>query len=135
VKHFARPVAMRPAMAECQRSIACENKQAAKVESDRLFHPDQIRSAEAKPDCRRAGRRYVSCMDSSHIRPEQALRLRRAIRRPLQYVGRLRQRMELLGFPPDDRLYLSVCRAFDALQELHVRAHYCSCTSGVARAR
>jgi hypothetical protein len=41
--------------------------------------------------------------------------------------------MELLGFPPDDPLYIAASRAHDALQELHVRAHYCTCTSGVGR--
>jgi len=50
-------------------------------------------------------------------------------------MGKLRQRMEALGFPPDDRLYRSVCRTFDALHELHVLAHYRSCTSGVGIAR
>jgi hypothetical protein len=70
-------------------------------------------------------------MDSSHIKPEQAIELCRLVRRSLSFVGRLRRRMELLGFPPDDPLYRSTSDAHDALQELHVRAHYCSCTSGV----
>ncbi|CAN5697219.1 hypothetical protein BH09PLA1_BH09PLA1_22570 [soil metagenome] len=70
-------------------------------------------------------------MDSSQIKPEQALRLCASVRRSLAYLGRLRRRMELLGFPPDDPLYCSAAKAHDALQELHVRAHYCSCPSGV----
>jgi hypothetical protein len=41
--------------------------------------------------------------------------------------------MELLGFPPTDPLYQAASRAHDALQELHVRAHYCSCASGVGK--
>lgn len=72
-------------------------------------------------------------MDSSHIKPEQAQRLCEQIRRSLAHVGRLRRRMEVLGFPPTDPLYISASRAHDALQELHVRAHYCSCTSGVCK--
>ena len=72
-------------------------------------------------------------MDSSDLTPEQADRLGAAIRRYLDYVGRVRRRMEQLGFPPDDSLYRAASRAHDALQELHVRAHYCSCTSGVAK--
>jgi hypothetical protein len=70
-------------------------------------------------------------MDSSHIKPEQAMRLCQTLRRSLAHLGRLRRRMELLGFPPDDPLYRSTSKAHDALQELHVRAHYCSCPSGV----
>jgi hypothetical protein len=41
--------------------------------------------------------------------------------------------MEQQGFPPDDELYRACSRAWDAMQELHVRAHYASCTSGVGR--
>ena len=72
-------------------------------------------------------------MNWMQIKPEQGQRLCDSIRRPLAYVGRLRRRMELLGFPPDDPLYVAASRAHDALQELHVRAHYCSCESGVSR--
>ncbi|MBC8105803.1 MAG: hypothetical protein H7Z14_04365 [Anaerolineae bacterium] len=70
-------------------------------------------------------------MDSSHIKPKQAMKLCQAVRRSLAYVGRLRRRMELLGFPPDDVLYRAASKAHDGLQELHVRAHYCSVPSGV----
>ncbi len=72
-------------------------------------------------------------VDSSHIKPDQAAKLCRTLRRSLDFLGRLRRRMEVLGFPPDDPLYRSASRAHDALQELHVRAHYCCCTSGVAK--
>jgi hypothetical protein len=72
-------------------------------------------------------------MDSSDLKPQQAARLCAALRRSLDYVGRVRRRMEQLGFPPDDSLYRAASRAHDALQEFHVRAHYCSCTSGVAK--
>jgi hypothetical protein len=72
-------------------------------------------------------------VDSSGIQPQQAARLREALRRQLRYIGGLRRRMEVLGFPPDDPLYRSTCRSHDALQELHVLAHYCACTSGVGK--
>ena len=72
-------------------------------------------------------------MDSTQIKPYQAAKLCQSIRRPLHFIGRLRRRMDMLGFPPDDKLYLSVCRTLDALQELHVLSHYCSCPSGVGR--
>jgi len=70
-------------------------------------------------------------MTSADIKPQQAIRLCASVRRSLAYLGRLRRRMELLGFPPDDPLYRSTSAAHDALQELHVRAHYCSVPSGV----
>lgn len=70
-------------------------------------------------------------MDSSHLTPAQAARLRDAVRRHLDYIGRLRRRMEIVGFPPDDRAYRAASAAHDALQELHVLAHYRACTSGV----
>ena len=41
--------------------------------------------------------------------------------------------MERLGFPHTDPLYMETCRAFNALQGLHMAAHYASCKSGVAR--
>ena len=73
-------------------------------------------------------------MDSTDLTPEQAARLRAAIARQLAYLGKLRQRMERVGFPPNDSLYRAVARAFDAMQEVHVRAHYAACTSGVGKA-
>jgi hypothetical protein len=73
-------------------------------------------------------------VDSSHINPEQAARMRDSVARSLRYLGKVRRRMEVLGFPPGDSLYQSVSRSHDVLQELHVRCHYCACTTGVAKA-
>lgn len=69
------------------------------------------------------------------IKPQQAQRLCEAIRPSLAYVVRLRRRMEQLGFPPDDVLYRAAARAHDAMQELHVRAHYCACPLRTSRPR
>jgi hypothetical protein len=74
---------------------------------------------------------YDAAVDSRSITPEQAQKLQRTIRAQLAYLGRLRRRMEMLGFPPTDTLYRAVSRAHDAMQEVHVRAHYCACRSGV----
>jgi len=74
-------------------------------------------------------------MDSTHITPAQANRLREILGRNLRFVARLSQRMERLGFPADDPLYVATSKAQRALQELHVRAHYCSCTSGVGKVK
>lgn len=70
-------------------------------------------------------------MDSSRIQHHAARQLCSQLRRPLGYLGRLRRRMEVLGFPPTDPLYLDTRRAQEALQDLHVRAHYLSCPQGV----
>ena len=72
-------------------------------------------------------------MDSSQIKPEQAMRLCASLRGSMAYLLKLRQRMEELGFPPDDPLYRATTHAQQAIQDLHVRAHYCSCTSGVGK--
>jgi hypothetical protein len=73
-------------------------------------------------------------MDSTTLSRSQAARLWEQVGRRLRYVGALRRRMELVGFPPDDPMYRATAKAFDGLQELSVRAHYASCASGVGRA-
>ena len=35
--------------------------------------------------------------------------------------------MEKVGFPHDDKLYLMVCKAYDAVRALHGETHYLSC--------
>jgi hypothetical protein len=72
----------------------------------------------------------VTCAE---IRPEQAARLKDALGRRLNYLNRLVARMNRLGFPPDDRLMAAAQRARNALQDLHVEAHYLSCRHGVGR--
>jgi hypothetical protein len=67
------------------------------------------------------------------ITPAQATRLRLIVAADLRFVGRLCERMRMLGFPPADPLYTAAIRAHHSLQELHVQAHYCSCTSGVGK--
>ena len=67
------------------------------------------------------------------VAPARAVHAR--LRRQLSYLGALRRRMELRGFPPDDALYADAADAFNALHALCVRLHYLSCTSGVGTAR
>jgi len=73
-------------------------------------------------------------MNSNHLTPAQANKLREILGRNLRFLARLCVRMERLGFPANDPLYVAASKAQRALQELHVRAHYCSCTSGVGKA-
>ncbi len=72
-------------------------------------------------------------MDSRSLTPRQAADLRDRLARDLRYMGRLCSRMQSLGFPPTDPLFAAATRARNSLQELHVVAHYCACTTGVAR--
>ena len=65
------------------------------------------------------------------LTPEQAQRLFKLVGVRLRWLGHVRRRMELKGFEPADPLYVATCKAYDALHELHVRAHYAGCESGV----
>jgi hypothetical protein len=70
---------------------------------------------------------------SEDIRPEHAAMVQRSVARHLAYALRLRDRLQRLGLPPDDPLYLAATEAYYGLHHLHVRLHYLSCTHGVAR--
>ena len=72
-------------------------------------------------------------MDSDDLDTDTAQKLTRAVAKRLRWFGLLRRRMELRGFPPTDPLYTSVSKCYDVTQELHVRAHYASCASGVGK--
>ena len=70
-------------------------------------------------------------MNSDDLTPEQAKRVGEVVGRYLNYLGRLCDRMQRRGFPPDDPLVREVTEAWNATHALRVRLHYCSCTSGV----
>ena len=70
-------------------------------------------------------------MDSRQIKRWQAEKIYRVLGPGLRYVGRLKTRMELVGFPPDDPLYQLVRQAYESLHRLSVHMHYKSCASGV----
>jgi hypothetical protein len=46
----------------------------------------------------------------------------------VNYLIRLRHRMDATGFPPDDHLCRKVRAAHDALNDLRLTAHYLSCS-------
>jgi hypothetical protein len=64
---------------------------------------------------------------------DQIAALKETVRRQLCFLGGLRDRMNRLGFAPDDRLYVHVTAAWNAVQALHVEIHYLGCKSGVGR--
>jgi hypothetical protein len=74
-----------------------------------------------------------SAMDSDDLTPEQAGTLYRGLVGGMNYLLRLRTRMEKTGFLPDDPLYQMVCKAYDAMHQSWVEFHYRSCKSGVGR--
>jgi hypothetical protein len=71
-------------------------------------------------------------MDRNSITKDQAKTLNAAIQPKLAYLYRLRERMTKAKFPPDDKLYCLVERAYDAMHRLFIELHYLSC-DGVGR--
>ena len=58
-------------------------------------------------------------MDRDSVKKSQATSINKALYPKLNYLYRLRKRMEEVGFPHDDKLYLLVCKAYDAMYALH----------------
>jgi hypothetical protein len=70
-------------------------------------------------------------MNSKDLQPWQAEVFGQALFRHVNYLYRLKSRMEKVGFLPGDPLFREVCEAYDAVHKLSVTLHYLSCTSGV----
>lgn len=73
-------------------------------------------------------------MDADDLTTEQAEQLRATVARHLRFFHRLCDRMNRLGFPPNDPLTSAAHEARNAVYALHVAAHYASCKHGVGRA-
>ena len=74
-------------------------------------------------------------MQQDDVERWQAEKLHVALTPSLRYLGRLRARMETVGFLPNDKLYQLVTRAYDDLHHLCVELHYMSCSGGVGKRR
>ena len=72
-------------------------------------------------------------MDSSNLRPWQTKKIRGSLERALGYLTRLKRRMEVTGFPPDDPLFVDVVSAQHTMQKLMMELHYLGCQSGVGK--
>jgi hypothetical protein len=72
-------------------------------------------------------------MDGTDLTTEQARKMHQSLFRLANYLSRVVRRMEQTGFPPDDHLYQTTKRAYDAVCTLCMELHYLSCKSGVAR--
>jgi hypothetical protein len=69
-------------------------------------------------------------MTRNDVTKAQAAKLNKALYPPTNYLVRLRRRMERLGFPFNDPLYMLVCAAHEAVNRLRLGAHYLSCDVG-----
>lgn len=67
------------------------------------------------------------------LEPWQALRVRESLYPAMNYIGRLRRRMEKVGFAVENPLYVLVTRVYEAMHALYNELHYVSCESGVGR--
>ena len=76
---------------------------------------------------------YDGLVTSVDLQPVQAQNLMATVGHQLRFLNRLCDRMRLLGFPPDDPLWRAAIEARNALQDLHVAAHYAGCGSGVGK--
>ena len=70
-------------------------------------------------------------MDHRDVQPWQAAKIGEQIGPMLRYLGKLRRRMEQVGFVPNDKLYRRVSDAYNAMHSLCVTLHYLSCEHGV----
>jgi hypothetical protein len=57
----------------------------------------------------------------------QAAKMRDALFAATNYLVRMKERMHERRFPPQDRLYLLVCKTHVDLVELSMRLHYVAC--------
>ena len=75
----------------------------------------------------------VRGVDSKSLKDEQIAAFQAVVLRQLRFLGKVRTRMEQLGFPPNDKLYVLTTNAFNAVHALNVELHYMSVKSGVGR--
>ena len=66
-------------------------------------------------------------MNRDSVKKSQAATINKALFPNLNYLLHLRKRMEQVGFPHNDKFYLLVCKAYDAVYVLHMESHYLSC--------
>jgi hypothetical protein len=74
-------------------------------------------------------------MDSDELTTEQAAQMHRSLFRLANYLNRVVKRMERTGFPPNDPIFLSARRAYDAISTFCMDLHYLSCQEWRRQAR
>ena len=63
-------------------------------------------------------------MKSSDLQKWQIDKIMEAVRPTMVYLQKLQNRMNVTGFRPDDRLYLSADKAYKALHSMFIDLHY-----------
>lgn len=69
-------------------------------------------------------------MEHKAIKPYQARIISEALFPGANYLARLKKRMELRRFPPNDPLYVLTVEAYEAVLRLAHKVHYLSCEGG-----
>jgi hypothetical protein len=72
-------------------------------------------------------------MDSRDLSTAQAEKIGEQLAPHVRYLGRVRRRMEALGFPMTDELLRATKNAYSKARDLSITLHYLSCKSGVGR--
>jgi hypothetical protein len=72
-------------------------------------------------------------MNGESLKRWQLERIQKALQPNLNYLHRLRKRMDDTGFVPDDRLYRHVSEAYDKTYALLVELHYLIVGHGMGR--
>ena len=72
-------------------------------------------------------------MTSDDLSTTQAEKLKQQAGFCLRFLNNLCKRMDRVRFEPTDELYRAAQTARNALQDLHVAAHYATCEHGVGR--
>jgi hypothetical protein len=73
-------------------------------------------------------------MDSHDLTPAQVAAIGARLAPYVQYLARVRRRMDARGFPHTDELLQAADRAYSKARDLSITLHYLSCQSGVGRA-
>lgn len=72
-------------------------------------------------------------MTSDDLTKSQAKAIVKALFPGVNYLVRLKERMEKSGFPGNDKLYQLVCTACEASNRLSNEVHYISCDGSIER--
>jgi hypothetical protein len=77
---------------------------------------------------------YGASVKHEDLKPAQLERLAAIIGRQLRFYNRLIERMERIGFPGNDPLYMEEIMTRNGVHRFSVTLHYASCDGGLKRA-
>ena len=103
------------------------------MKQDRLLKVFNQTNPRTAPLRAASWRDTLPAVTSDDLDPQQAARLTATAARQLRFLNHLCARMNRLGFPPADPLFIAAHKARNALQDLHVLSHYAECKHGVGK--